>query len=454
MHTQLPVGTSLLARFRRLAGLDFHVFATLLSRGWTILAGGLTVLLVPLFLSPVEQGYYYTIASLNGLQILFELGLGQVVLQSVSHEMAHLHIDQKGQLQGDAASCDRLSSLVQLLRRWYRVAAVLFTILAGGVGALFLDSKGILPVGEWLGAWCLLTLSTAINLTYTRGIAFKEGCGDIGQVARLRIKQSVVGHFGMWSALILGAGLWAACLVPLAVTVLTGHWLRTTDKLGKTLLHRQVNPANALNWKRDLLPFQWRIALSALSGYFIFYLMTPIVFAYRGAEEAGRFGLAMAVFNALANVGTSWVYARTPAMATHVARGEREALNRVFSGVLFRSLMFTSAGAATILIAVPALRALGVTQMERIAPLPVLALLALASIANCVIFSTAAYMRAHRREPMMPVSVCWAAATTVAAWQLSKFGLLEMSAGYAGITVLGALPWTLLLFRHYVRLKE
>lgn len=453
MDTQLPTVATRLARIRHLAGLDFHVFVTLLSRGWTILAGGLTVLLVPLLLSPIEQGYYYTIASLSGLQILFELGLGQVVLQSVSHEMAHLSIDQKGQLQGDAARCDRLASLVQLLRRWYRVAALLFAVLAGGAGAIFLEHKGTLPAGEWLGAWCILTLSTAINLTYTPSIAFMEGCGRIGQVARVRIIQSVVGHLGMWGALMLGAGLWATCLVPVAITVLTGLWLRTTDKLGNTLLLRQVDPVNALNWRRDLLPFQWRIALSALSGYFIFYLMTPIVFAHRGAEEAGRFGLAMAVFNALANVGTSWVYARTPAMATHIARSEREPLNRIFRGVLFRSLVFTIAGAASILVAVPALRAFGVTQVERIAPLPVLALLAIASIANCVIFSAAAYMRAHRTEPMMPVSVCWAAAITMAAWLGSKHGLLEMSAAYAGITVLGALPWTLVLFRRYARLS-
>jgi O-antigen/teichoic acid export membrane protein len=453
MNTPLLTGATRLARIRHLAGLDFHVFITLLSRGWTILAGGLTVLLVPLLLSPVEQGYYYTIASLSGLQILFELGLGQVILQTVSHEMAHLQIDQKGQLQGDVARCDRLASLVQMLRRWYLVAALLFAILAGGAGAIFLDNKGTLPAGQWLGAWCILTLTSAINLTYTPNIAFMEGCGRIGQVARLRVIQSVVGHLGMWGALMFGAGLWSACLVPVTITVMTGLWLRMTDKLGNTLLLRRVDPANALNWRRDLLPFQWRIALSALSGYFIFFLMTPIVFAHRGAEEAGQFGLAMAVFTALANVGTSWVYAHTPAMATHIARREREALNRIFRSVVFRSLFFTIVVAATILVAVPALLVLGVTQVERIAPLPVLALLAVASIANCVIFSAAAYMRAHRTEPMMPVSVCWAAATTLAAWHGSKLGLLEMSAGYAGATLLVALPWTLLLFRRFARLS-
>lgn len=441
--------STLASRLIRSIGLDFHVLLTLLLRGWSVVAGALTVFLVPLFLTSTEQGYFYTFASLAGLQILFELGLGQVVLQTVSHAMSQLHIDENGHLTGEIAQRDWLASFVQLLRRWYLVAASLFAVLAGGAGVIFLEQKGTLPASEWLGAWSILCLSTAINLTYTPALAFMEGCGRIGQVARLRLIQSIVGYFGMWIALILGAGLWASSVVPATATVLIGFWLRTTDTLGRTLLRQRFDPANALNWRQDLLPFQWRIALSALSGYFIFFLMTPIVFANRGPIEAGRFGIAMAVFNALSTVGTSWVYARTPAMATHIARNEREELNLLFRSVLVRSVLFVAIGAVVILVAVAALRYLGVAFVERIAPLSVLALLAMASTANSVVFSAAAYMRAHREEPMLLVSVSSAVLITVASWLSSRLGLLEMSAAYTCVTLFVTLPWTLLLFRRY-----
>lgn len=443
--------STLTSRLIRIVDLDFHVLSTLLSRGWSVVAGALTVFLVPFFLTPTEQGYFYTFASLAGMQILFELGLGQVVLQTVSHAMAHLHIDESGHLRGDASRRDWLASLVQLLRRWYRIAASLFALLAGGAGVFFLEQNGALPSGAWLGAWSILCLSTAINLNYTPALAFMEGCGRIGQIARLRLIQSIIGYLGLWIALILGAGLWASCIVPATAAVLTGFWLRTNDTLGRKLLEQRFDPTNALNWRRDLLPFQWRIALSALSGYLIFYFMTPIAFANRGAIEAGRFGTAMAVFNALSTVGTSWVYARIPVMATHIARNEREELNRLFGSVVLRSLVFVVAGAATILVAVAAMRWLDVAFVARIAPFSVLALLALASIANCVVFSAAAYMRAHREEPMLLVSVCSAALTSVAAWLCSQFGLLEMSAAYTCVTVLVTLPWTLLLFKSYAK---
>ena len=48
----------MLTRVRRVAGLDFHVFTTLVLRTWQILAGGVMVLFIPYWLSKVEQGYY------------------------------------------------------------------------------------------------------------------------------------------------------------------------------------------------------------------------------------------------------------------------------------------------------------------------------------------------------------------------------------------------------------
>lgn len=440
-----------LSRLSRLAGIDFHVLTTLMSRGWSVIAGALTVLLVPLFLSSTEQGYYYTFSSLIGLQILFELGLGQVVLQTVSHETAHLKIGPEGTLEGDDARLDRLASLVQMLRRWYIIAAVLFAVLACAGGAWFLHRRGELPESSWLGVWIVMVVCTAVNLSFTPALAFMEGCGQIGQVARLRLVQSVIGYGGLWLGLLGHMGLWAACMIPMACMLLTTYWLRSSGVLHRDLRGRRFKPSNALNWSRDMLPLQWRIALSALSGYFIFYLMTPLVFAHRGAAEAGQFGIAMTVFNALATVGTSWVYARTPAMAMHVSRHERSELNAVFRAVLKRSFVFTSVAVGVLLVAVWGLRSAGVAQATRISDLPVLACLAAVCLANCVIFSAAAYMRAHREEPMLAVSVFGGIATAGIAYVGSQDSVLMMSMGYAALTICILLPWTLLLLSRYYR---
>lgn len=442
-------GPTLASRLIRIAGIDIHVFATLLSRGWSVLAGALTILLLPLFLSPTEQGYYYTFASLLGLQILFEMGMGQVIIQLVGHHAAHLENVDNGRLVGDERQINLLASLTRWLRRWYLIAALAFALLAGGAGGLFLAIKGQLPPSYWVPVWMVLVLSSAINLTYVPMLALQEGLGRVGQVARLRLVQSVVGYATLWLALYGQLALWAACMVPLATSLATAYWLNRIAPLHRWLCARAPAAKEGLNWRRDVLPFQWRIALSAISGYFIFYTFTPLVFANLGAIEAGRFGIAMAVFNSLSAVGTSWVYARTPAFARHIARGERAQLNTLFLAALRRSVIFTIVMAASVLLSVVLLDHLGVQQMKRIADPAVLACLAVVCAVNAAIFCVAAYMRAHREEPMLPLSIVGAVLTVLIAYFGSTHSLLTMSILYALLTAGLLLPWSLVLFFRY-----
>lgn len=57
-------------------------------------------MLIARFLSPAE-GYYYTYASLIALQMVFELGFSQVIMQLTSHERTHLSIEPDGTVTGD-----------------------------------------------------------------------------------------------------------------------------------------------------------------------------------------------------------------------------------------------------------------------------------------------------------------------------------------------------------------
>jgi hypothetical protein len=76
-------------------GIDHAIGFTILARVWSSAAGLVTVGLIARFLSPAEQGYYYTFGSLIALQIVFELGFSFVILQLATHERAHLTISPK-----------------------------------------------------------------------------------------------------------------------------------------------------------------------------------------------------------------------------------------------------------------------------------------------------------------------------------------------------------------------
>lgn len=437
--------SSALQRAKTVAGLDIHVLATVAFRAWGILAGAVTLVLLPLWLSPVQQGYFYTFASLLALQVFFELGLSQVIIQLVGHEAAHLRFHDDGNVSGAPERVARLSGITLLLRRWYALAAVLFIILGGLAGALFFGHNGqALPASEWAPVWAVAVVLTAVNLYLSPQLAVVEGTGQVGQVARLRLLQSMVGYVCLWVLLLAGAQLWATVAVPLVAACATPMWLRA--RVG--WLKVPSGATSPISWWRDVFPLQWRIAVSWACGYFIFSLFTPIVFASHGAAEAGRLGMAMSVFSAVTTLGLSWVNAKTPAFAMHVSRGESAALNHLFRGVALRSTAVTALLGLTIAGLAALCAYLGVGAIQRIAAPETLFWIATASTINTAIYAAAVYMRAHREEPMLPVSVASALAT-VAVVMLLREDVPMMMLGYAAISTCVTLPWTCLLLGRY-----
>lgn len=442
-----------LRRLGHFAGLDAQVISTLLLRGWSIIAGTVMLLLIPIWLGKAEQGYYYTFSSLLALQIFFELGMGQVIVQMVGHDFAHVRFSPDATLEGSIDHIARLASLIRLLRRWYRIAAVLFLLIVSVCGFIFFSSNGELPISSWLGPWLLLTLATAINLYLTPMLTVLEGCGEVAGVARMRLVQSVLGYSSLWLALILGAELWAMTMVPLAAVIYSTYWLRIGSTTIDKLLRFGAAKARSVrfSWYQDIFPFQWRIAVSWISGYFIFQLFIPLAFARLGAIEAGRLGISLAVFSALLTVGMSWVNAKVPAMAGHVARNERASLNSLFNGVLTRSMAFTL---VTVILIVGLMLFYSNSEIEllnRFSSLPVILCLALVTLSNCYIYAAAAYMRAHKEEPMMWVSVVAGLGTLMAAAIGARYSVVAMMIGYTVVNVCIALPWTIMLFIGYYR---
>lgn len=434
----------------RVAGVDFHVGTVLLFRFWSIAAGSLMLFAVPLWLTQVQQGYYYTFASVLALQVFFELGVNQVITQVVSHEAAHLETIAGGSMKGPSLHLGRLSSVVRLLHRWYLAAATLFLIVIGMAGTWFFQNFAELGSSEWLLAWWLLVAASACNLYLSPSLAVLEGCGRVGQTARVRLLQSMAGYLLLWLGLAGGLGLYAIAAVPLAAAVGTAVWLKTHDHpLDWLIRHRPGDPAHEVRWRTEILPFQWRIAVSWISGYFIFQLFTPVVFARHGAVEAGRIGIALSIFNAVLTLGVSWINARLPAMAAHIAHGRRQELNALFHGVLKRSILFTVAASFAVLSAVAALQALDVGAVGRIAGLPVLACLSAVAVANTFVSGAATYMRAHKEEPMLLVSVTTAAFMLLTIEFASRHSVLAMIGGYAAVTLLVTTPWTLRLLLAY-----
>src|SRR3984957_2733009 len=332
---------------RTVLGLDRAVGFTVLARFWGSAAGLVTVLLIARFLSPGEQGYYYTFGSLVAMQMIFELGFSYVILQLASHERAGLSISADYEITGDPIAHARLASVIQKSVRWYSVAAVLMAATLVPVGFHFFAAhQHTGPVVLWRLPWCFAVFMAALNFQVDPILSFLEGCGYVPEVARLRFMQSVTGSLLAWCALATHHGLFAPSMMLFGMASTAFVWLARKNKLLLGLL-RYPTGSDRIQWTKEVWPFQWRIAVSWFCGYFIFWLFNPVLFAYRGPVAAGQMGMSLSLINAIQNIAISWVSTKSAPFGTLIARKEYGQLDQTFFQALRQAFAVSLAGALT-----------------------------------------------------------------------------------------------------------
>jgi len=454
--TPLPSNESGLARIRhwvqKVLGIDRAVGFTVLARFWSSAAGLVTVALIARFLSPAQQGYYYTFGSLVALQIVFELGFSFVILQMASHERAELSISRDYEISGAAIAHARLASVLQKSVRWYSVAALLMAATLLPVGFYFFSThQHPGQTVSWQFPWCSAALMAALNFQIDPFLSFLEGCGYVPEVARLRFVQSATGSLLAWTVLINLHGLFAPSMMLFGMASASLVWLTGKRKLLLGLLRHQVG-THRIRWNQEVWPFQWRIAVSWLSGYFLFWIFNPILFAFRGPVEAGKMGMSLSLANAIQAIAVSWVSTKSAPFGTLIARREYWRLDQIFFQALGQSCAVAFAGALTAWLGCVYLNWKHFGFAQRLLDPLSLGILLLYMLANIIVFAQAYYLRAHKQEVFFVNSVVGAIVVTVCTF---IFGRRYGATGIVVSTCLlnwSGLVWTTYKFRKYRRL--
>ena len=389
------------------SGVDRAVFFTLLGRGWSIGAGLLTIIFITHFLTPELQGFYYTFNSLIALQIFAELGLNYAVIQFASHEMAKLSWLPGGTVTGDAEAKRRLQSLMHFAFSWFGVAALIMIVLLLPAGLYFFNTgnQAIISSHNVSVPWIFLVIFTAANLFVTAAAAILEGCGKVAQVALMRLWQSLFSVTMVWLVLTMGGHLYALTASSLMTAFIGAAWLwRSYGDFYKDLIaHRTISPG--MSWRKEIWPFQWRIAVSWMSGYLIFQLIIPLLFKTHGPIVAGQMGMSLQIIGAMNGAAMAWISTKAPTYGQMIANKQRAELDALFARGLFQSLVFLIVSIVAVWTILYFLKEANSSYALRALPLPLFSLLFLASIANHIVFAEAAYLRAHKEEPFMLLSV-------------------------------------------------
>jgi hypothetical protein len=276
--------------------------------------------------------------------------------------------------------------------------------------------------------------------------SFLEGCGQVRAVAAMRLRQAVAASVLAWCAILLHRGLYSPALVIAGQTGTGLFFLAMRRHLLRGLLRHPAGEA-AIRWTREVWPFQWRIAVSWMCSFFTVQIFIPLLFALRGAVEAGQMGMSVSITGYLTVLALAWSSTKSTPFGRMIARREFRELDRLFLRTLSQSMAVFSVIAIAACGLAALLPALAPGLAARMVSPRLFAVLVLAAGANCVVQSLATVLRAFKREPFLGQSLGVASLTLIlAAVAAPRLGIAGAAFSYLAATGFVGLPVALRIY--------
>jgi hypothetical protein len=402
-------------------------------------AAPITLVLMARAFAPEVQGYYFTFSSLLALQSFAELGFSIVVTNVASHEWARLDLGEEGEVVGDAAARGRLHSLVRLVMRWYAVAALVFLAAVSAGGLAFLSGSESARQVDWRAPWLAVVTLTAAALWLSPLYALLDGCNQYGVTNRFRLAQALLASAAAWAAILSGARLWTPAIVAAANLAVTLSLVGLRYRRFFVSLAGAEGSA-AMHWSREIWPMQWRLAVSGATNYLTFSLFNPVMFVSQGAVAAGQMGMTLAAMRGVQLLGQSWIDTQVARFGALIARREFGALDTLFRHRLISSLAVVAAGGLAFLAVVITLGWLRHPLASRMLDPVSTTVLVVGALLIQMSSSMSTYLRAHKQEPVMVLSVVTSIAVAAAVWLLgSRLGARGAALGSTAVWLLNVL---------------
>lgn len=445
---KVPAESAWLGLARR-AGMDRAVGFAVLMRFWQLFTGPITQLFIVFFFSEVQQGYYYAFMNLLAMHIFVELGLHVVIINVASHEWSGLQLTADG-ITGDLDRVSRLRSLAATSIRWYAVAAALFVVLVSVLGTRFFlnveGGSGAKNAIGWFAPWIVLVILTGLQLAVLPLTAILEGCGQLPVINRLRFLQGVVGSLVVWSCMFGGLGLWALC--GSAAVRLGGELYLVAVRYQMFFSSLRQGPrGKVLNWRHEILPLQWRMAIQGALLWLSTHLAGLVVLKYHGAAVSGRFGMMWTILAALQAASLSWVETRRPLFGRLIAERDYQQLDSLFFRLSRISMTLMLVGGTLFTLGIWLVNVLPWNIFQKIAErLPSAGTTSVFAVALVILHlaqCTNIYVRAHKRDPYLLPALIANPVIAILVFRLGQqHGIVGVGWGYlAGVALLQTPLW-------------
>jgi O-antigen/teichoic acid export membrane protein len=340
-----------------------------------------------------------------------------------------------GEITGDKEALSRLVSLANITARWFVAGGIVAALGLGLGGYVFFVQSQTTDV-HWSTPWFVLCFLTGITVCLTPAWSLLEGCNQVSNVYTYRFFQGIAASLAMWVAICCGARLWSVP-ISVATTVLSAtvflRW-KYTAFFKKLFFTRPSGPR--IDWRKEILPMQWRIALSWISGYLSFSFFTPVIFHFHGPAMAGQFGMTWSVVCVVSMIAGAWLPPKVPRFGILIARGQYNTLDRLFWRTmrLFTGILVMTTVCVWTLVYF--LCSLNHPIAGRLLPLLPTTLFLLAQAVMGLSLPFSAYLRAHKKEPLLLLSMIGGGSVGLTTFIMGKyFSATAIGLGYLFINM-------------------
>ena len=444
-----------LIKLFRVIGIDKSIAYSSGARVISASLGFLTVFFITFYLTGEEQGYYYTFGSLLAMQVFFELGLTSILTQFVAHEVSHLSISVEGSLSGDLIYKSRLSSLIHFCLKWYfyiGAGVFLFLFFAGIIFFnVFSDNNTV--VTDWFIPWLLVCCATVIKFLQSPLSSIYMGLGYVKEMSKIIFFQNLLQPLTIWVCLFSGIKLYSIGIGYIVSCILFFYFFFKMNLLHSIVEIWNTSITQEINYMKEIFPFQWRIALSWISGYFIYNLFNPVLFATEGAIVAGQMGLTISILTAIQSFATSWISTKVPLYSQLIAQKDYNKLDSIFDRTnkqmtyicLFILLLFIL---ILLIFSSFNIEVMGINISDRLLPTKYVIALAISIFCNVWIAAWGTYLRCHKQEPLLMFSVLSGICCCLSTIGLGySFGLNGIVLGYTLIMLI-SVPCVYRIFKN------
>ncbi|QFY44168.1 hypothetical protein F6R98_17260 [Candidatus Methylospira mobilis] len=408
-----------------IAMLSSHV--VFLQRICQAASGVITAVLVAVYLTPIEQGFYYTMGSLLSAYSLLDLGLSGLLVQVSARLFAGLRFATDGEVRPVTERAEFIA-MMRWARRWYASTALIALVLLP-IGWLYFHLANRQFDVSWQQPWLVIVLAVSLSMPAYPLLSVIEGAGKVTEIYLIRILHYTFAALLSWGMLVSGHGLYALAMMPLSVAVITLLWSRTRFNKLMTLC-RDNNSQDGFQWKTRLWPLHRQVALVSVGNYIFLQCPVPVLFYLSGPKDAGRLGLSMLILNIISAISMSWFTASIPRMTRLVSEGKQEASRQLFIREYGRFMLIMSVLYGSLLAIVYGLPE--IYFIARVLPFPELSVLMLTYLLTQSMSAIGGYFRAYGREVFALANISASLlALAIASALAASFGALGFLSGLA-----------------------